>query len=257
MYADIEALNWSSLRHMATSPLLYRWRQDHPREDTPALALGRAVHCAILEPDLYDSRYLVRPEGLDGRTREGKAWLADAGASGREVLTAEQGEVVAACAASVLGHRHAAYLLAGTRREETVTWTAPGGVAAKGRLDACSADRLIDLKTTREIGRFERSAADLLYHGQLAWYRDGAVAAGAVSADAAVYIVAVETSEPYDCGVWLVPGVVLEAGRELYSRLLGIWVECRAAGIWPGRYPGIETYELPPWAAGSVGEGGW
>ena len=77
-YADIAALNWSSLKHMAESPLAYRWHLAHPREDTPALRLGRAVHARILEPAEYERRWAVAPQ-CDRRTKAGRAewdeWL--------------------------------------------------------------------------------------------------------------------------------------------------------------------------------------
>jgi hypothetical protein len=248
-YDAIEALNWSSLREMDSSPLHYRWRQDHPREDTPSMLLGRAIHCAILEPESFESRYLVRPEGLDGRTKEGKAWIADAAASGREVLTTDQGETVARCAASVLGHPECARLLSGTRREEVVTWTDPEtGVACKGRLDAIAPDRLIDLKTCRDLGRLERDAYEYRYHGQLAWYLHGAETVGLLHDDAEVYLLAAETSEPYDCGALRVLPCVLDSGDRLWRRLLGLWLACRETGLWPGRYPALGALDLPRWA---------
>lgn len=78
-YDAIEAINWSSLVHMATSAKMLRWRVEHPRPDTPALALGRAIHCAVLEPERFERDYLVEPE-FDTRSNAGKAdraaWLA-------------------------------------------------------------------------------------------------------------------------------------------------------------------------------------
>ena len=47
-------------------------------------------------------------------------------------------------------------------------------------LDAVAPDRVVDLKTTRDMSKFPRDAANLLYHGQMAWYLDGAIAASAL-----------------------------------------------------------------------------
>jgi exodeoxyribonuclease VIII len=250
-YESIKALNWSSLKEVSTSPRAYRWRQDHPREDTAALAMGRAVHCAILEPAEFAARYIVRPADIDGRTKAGKAWLDDARASGREVLTADQGETVEECVASVRAHHDVAELLEGCATEQVVTWTDPGtGVACKGRLDALTPRTVIDLKTTRELARFEQDAARLLYHAQVAWYLDGARAAGVVDDDARAWIVAVETVGPFDCGPLEVAGADLDAGREVYRRLLDTWVSCRETGEWYGRIPVGRRLELPRWAPG-------
>jgi len=238
-YEQIEALNWSSLKEMAASPLHYQWRVEHPRRDTPAFALGRAVHCAILEPDAFDERYFV-PEALQ------------CVASTKAGLLQRQAGTVLVCVESVARHAEASAALEGTHREVACTWTDPEtGTACKGRLDAVARGRMVDMKTTgRGLATFPRDAANYLYHGQLAWYIDGAIAAGLCDRDAAVQIVAVETCEPYDAALFTLPPYVVEAGRRLCRRLLSEWVECRAAGIWPGRYPSATALHLPDWAPG-------
>ena len=58
-YLAIQAVNWSSLKHMHESPHAYNYWQQHPRGDTPAYLKGRAVHCAVLEPDDFEDRFKV------------------------------------------------------------------------------------------------------------------------------------------------------------------------------------------------------
>ena len=138
----------------------------------------------------------------------------------------------------------------GTRREESIVWTVDG-VQCKGRIDAIADDRIVDLKTTRDLQIFvRRDAAQMLYHGQLAWYLDGAIAAGACSPDAAAYVVAVETTDPYDVACFRLGEQSLDAGRALWRRLLDEWVTCRDAGVWLGQYPSETVLEMPSWAAG-------
>jgi hypothetical protein len=252
MYNLIQAINWSSIKNLAVSPLAYQWALDHPREDTAALRLGRAVHCAILEPEEFASRYILKPAGLDGRTKEGKAWKADAEASGLEVLDVDEGRVVKACAEAVRSHPVASFVFDGVETERVVEWTdAVSGRDCKGRLDALNRLWLADLKTTRDLARFPRDFASHLYHGQLAWYVDGARAAGLLEPEADVYCVAVQSVEPCDVVVYDISDAVLDAGRALYRRLLARLDECEAAGSWPGRNPAIETMELPRWADGA------
>lgn len=256
-YKEIKALNWSSLKAMASSPLLYAWRQEHPRPDSPAMALGRAVHCAVLEPAAFGDRYVVRPAGLDGRTKEGKAWAADARERGLEVLSADDGATVTACSSAVHDHDAARGLLEGCLYEQGLTW-ALDGIACKGRLDALDRGSVVDLKTCRDMGSFARDFARMSYHGQLAWYLDGARAAGAVDDDAQAFVVAVETCEPYDVAAFVMPADVVEMGRALYRSLLDLWVSCRDADYWPGRFPALAQLELPRWAMGAeVGEEVW
>lgn len=276
-YEDITAINWSALKRMMVSPLAYKDHEETPDEDTPAKLLGRATHCAVLEPEWFAERYVV-PELLEcaATTKkgdpcshyalpfaehcgvhggQGEADTYRLNHPGVEVLTAEQGETVERCAAAVRAHHDAAEKLAGLQTEQVVTWTDPEtGVACKGRLDGVARDRVVDLKTCRELARFPSDAASKAYHGQLAWYLDGARAAGVVDDDARAWLVVVETAPPYDVGALEVAGAELEAGRNLYRQLLAEWTSCRETGVWYGRYPTATRLELPRWAPGMQAE---
>ena len=54
---------------MARSPRHYQHRLTTPRSDSPAMRLGRAIHTAVLEPDLFPVHWTL----YDGR-RAGNAW---------------------------------------------------------------------------------------------------------------------------------------------------------------------------------------
>jgi len=244
-YELIDALNWSSLRHMATSPLLYRWRIDHPRPDSAALSMGRVIHCAVLEPDEFASRYIPQPSDIDLRTKAGKEWRETVG--DRELIKPADWAVVDRCVAAVNAHEPAHDLLAATKRELPAVWL-KHGINCKARIDALKPGVIVDLKTTRDLGRFPRDAAELYYHGQLAWYLDGAVAAGLLSPDSDAYIVAVETSEPFDVAAFRLPQYVVQEGRNLCERLFSLWLECDRSGCWHGRFPAVTDLELPRWA---------
>ena len=56
--------------------------------DSKAVALGSALDCLVTDPLAWDEKFAVRPDGLDGRTKEGKAWAAEAGS--RSILTADE-----------------------------------------------------------------------------------------------------------------------------------------------------------------------
>ena len=250
-YRSLTALNWSSLSLIETSPRLYAWRQDHPRPDTASLSLGRLAHVAVLEPERYETDCVRRPDRWDSwRSNAAREWRDEQLAAGREVLTDEDAEVINCILVNLGGHDDATRLLDGTRREETIEWPVDG-VQCKGRVDAIADDRIVDFKTTRDLAYFmRRGAAELLYHGQLAWYLDGAIAAGRCSPDAAAYVVAAETGEPYDVAAMRLGEASLDAGRRLWRRLLECWLACRTTGMWPGMYPHLTTLELPGWAAG-------
>jgi len=275
---EITRLNWSTLRYMATSPKLLRWRVDHPRPESEALRLGRAIHCAVLEPDVFSDRWLTSstckattkagsPCGSTGTLYLDGAWYcrvkghAPNGAGqlpdGKEVITEEELAIVRLCSESVRAHPVAARLLTGGHSEHEVTWDdAESGVACRGRMDYLRPSDLVDLKSTRRetVREFMGDAARHLYHGQLAWYHDGAIAAGKLPKDAGLpYIVSVSTVEPYDVAVYRLSPVSYAAGQILYRDLLRKYVDCRTADWWPGAAPDLVELDLPNWAPGMAG----
>jgi len=272
-------LNWSTLKFLATSPKLLKWRVDHPEPESIPLRLGRAIHCAILEPDKFEGRWIstttcqaqtragepCRAEGsryFDGLWFCGVRGHAPPGATntpgeGIEVIDAEGLKLTRLCAESVKAHAPSSKLLAGGHSEQEIEWVdAESGIECRGRVDYLRPDVLIDLKSTRRetVRDFVGDVARNLYHGQVAWYTDGAIQAGRLPADAKnPYIIAVSTAEPYDVTAYQLSQATLEAGRILVRDLIAKYQECTAAGYWPGIAPDMQTLEIPNWSPGMNG----
>ena len=275
---DPRPLNWSTLKCLAVSPKFLKWRLEHPRVDTPALRLGRAIDCAILEPEEFGKRWVVatvcqattkagKPcenggalmhEGawycrVKGHAPEGSAEPADI-----EVLSQEDFDLATSCASAVGEHSVASNLLDGSAVQQTLEWTDPCGIRCRGRLDAISTGNVVvDLKSTRvdTPGSFQRRECPaFLYHGQVAWYHDGAIRAGRIPEDAPPpRLITVSTGEMPDVSVFVVGPPDLDAGRNVYMGLLRQYQECEAADWWPGHSPDERVLELPPWAPGMEG----
>lgn len=261
-YVGIPAINWSAAKDLDISPRLFAHRRKHPRPDTDALFFGRAFHCALLEPDRFPDEYVIAPDfgdlrAVEGRTtkEEGKAnktarneWLA--ANAGKTALDADDGDRIAHMVASIRGHRAAMSAIVGAT-EETIRWTdAATGLACKARLDTFRAVGVTDLKTCLDPSPrgFGAAAGRYLYHGQIAFYHDGVIAAGRCVAPDLPLIVAIQNCEPWDVAVYRVDHEALEAGRALYRRLLKRFAECTAADWWPGCAPEIVPLRLPEWA---------
>lgn len=245
-YAAIPAVNWSTLKEMARSPLHYRYRLSEARDDTPRMSMGRAVHTSVLEPDRFALEYAV----WGGPRRAGKDYEAFAASNpGRTILRLEEYERCLAMRDAVRRNRDARKLLRRGKPEVVLRWVDhETRLRCKARLDWLGGDgALTDLKTTADIdGRaFGRLAGRMLYHGQLAFYRAGLDALGI--ADAPVRIIAVEADPPHDVGVFRLPDEVLDAGRDLVDDLLRKLRRQRRSRRWPGRYHGEQVLELPPW----------
>jgi hypothetical protein len=246
-YAAIPATNWSLLKEMAKSPAHYRYRQDEPRPDTPAMAMGRAVHCAVLEPDAFPLDFTV----WRGGRRQGKTWesFVDSLPSSATILSEAEYERCLAIRDAVRSHPVAGeYLDSPGEAEKTLLWTDPDTlIACKARLDWLMPGTVVDLKTTKAIDqrRFARTCADFAYHGQAAFYSAGAEAE--TDQPHGFVFIAVESDAPHDVAVYELDDDSRWAGECLVGSLLAKLKACRESGDWPGAYPAPETLTMPPW----------
>lgn len=255
-YEAMDRVNWSSLRHIARSPLHYRHALEEDSPDTAARKLGRAIHVAVLEPELFSGLYVV----WDGGRRAGKAWDAFCEENAdREILTVAEHEACAAIQRAVREHPIAAPYVQGGRSEVTIAWEhripAAGDfpevvIPCKGRLDYLRPDCIVDLKSARDgsIEGFGRACWNLRYHTQLAFYQDGLAAA--TGRRLPVKIVVVENTAPWAVTVFDVPEYILEIGREEYTALLARLDYCRERDEWPGYADEEIELQLPRWAIG-------
>jgi hypothetical protein len=249
-YDAIDAVNFSTLKYLAESPLHYAYRLEQPVKSTPAMELGTAVHMAILEPKRFDCEYAI----YRGKTRAGDKWKEFVEAHGdQEILKVDEHEAVLAMRTAAHQDKLAARYLGMGEPEVTLVWVdKPSGILCKGRLDFLSAsvpDVCVDIKTTSSVapGLFQTNYAKLHYHVQAAFYGDGYE----TLTGRPLYhkCVCIETKAPHDVVVYNVIGDVLEHGRATYRELLERLVQCRETKEWPGYGAGTElTLRLPAWA---------
>lgn len=248
-YALLPAINWSTLKEMARSPLHYAHRLTTPRDDTSSLALGRAVHTCILEPERWNADYTVYP----GKTRRGKEWDAfKAAHEGMTILTKDQAHDALAIKRAVFANKTAARYLENGWSELTLTWGDPvTGFPCKARIDRYAEvdgkRYIVDVKTARDVGAraFGGVAARYGYHGQLAWYTRGAKANG-LRIDGHK-IIAVESDAPHDVAVFDVDEDTIYAGEEECAQLVERVRACFIANDWRGQYDGEEPLQMPAW----------
>jgi len=234
-YRAAPGVNWSSLKHIGVSPLYYRYMAAQSY-DSPAMLVGRAVHCAVLEPEAFESRYVTQPDFGDLRTKAGKAARDAFKPFGREVLTVAQRETVSDMARAVRQHDTAARLVRElTHREHSVFWTdAATSLRCKGRLDGVGPGYILSLKTTRQNtpGAFARDYFNMLYHAQAAFYADGH------GAGLPEVTVIVQNHAPHDVWVFDTPDEAIDEGRRVYGDLLERLAACDGvftAGAVPDR----------------------
>lgn len=257
-YHGTDALNASGLKHLRRSPAHYYGAMLDPHrpmpEPTAAMRNGTLTHCALFEPDALASRYVVRPAGIDGRTKDGKAALAELAASGREVIDADAMAAAQRQADAVRRLPEVAALLADGYAEASAFWLdGETATLCKCRPDwvAPAGDGvvLIDGKTTQDASAdgFGRAIWTWGYHLQAAWYADGFEAATGLRVHGFVFA-AVESAWPHAAAAYMLGDDVMDRSRAECRRLLRLYAECRRTNTWPGYPAGVQQINLPKWA---------
>lgn len=239
------------------SPLHYWWKYLNPErvrdEPTPAMKLGSAIHAAIIEPELFEERYVESPK-FDRRTKEGRALFQafQEENEGKEVLTAEDYARCLAIRDAVYAHPVASGLLKGGKAEQSFFAKDPEtDELIKCRFDYLldSGEMAIDIKSTIDASpvEFARSVANYRYDIQPAWYFDILDILYGEAPKHWVYI-AVEKDEPYAIGIYYATPEMIEIGRQTARRDFLKIVECKRKNEWPDYGAEIEPLEMPAWA---------
>lgn len=257
------AIGSSGLKLVERSPLHYWAAYLDPnreeREPTPAMKLGTAWHTAVFEPAKFDQKYVVIPDGIDKRTKEGKALWAEIEAGGKTPITTETNQQLASMATAAHTHPAARVLFAQKGSAElSMFWRdAETGLRCKIRPDwvvhPCELfphGLIMDGKSTEDASPdgFGRQAWNLDMALQAAWYVDGyQTIMGTKQPPAFVWLVQ-ERDKPHATAAYAAGDDVLAYGRKRYRRLLRVLERCHATGHWPGYPTTVSQLELPVWA---------
>jgi hypothetical protein len=247
-YVDVPGVRFSDLKEMRISPLHYRVRSQVEHPDTPSTILGRAVHAAVFEPELFEAEYVVCD--LDRRTKAWKEFREEN--DPEKILKPSERDNVLRIADAVHANPAAAEVLAlPGQAEQVVTWIDPEtGIARKARMDWATPPDLhivTDLKTAADISDngFGRAAGRYCYHGQLVDYAGGLEVETGVPYDA--LIIAVENTDVADVRVIEIVGAELDSGRQLVRALHDRLAECLETDTWPGQFSGRGKLSMMPW----------
>jgi len=216
----------------------------HDRDDdsdaTPSMRWGTLAHAVLFEPVVFAGRIALWSE-----TKRGKAWeafKAENEADGKWIVSETELTKLEAMRKAVQASRNARAIMADVADTELpICWRDPDYGVAKGRIDACGPDLLVEYKTCRDISkrRFQYSASDLGYHLGIAWYWHG------YARPKRVFFIAQQSSAPFKVAVYAVQAEALE---RYYEAARAIAIQYRAAeqsGEFLDPYDVIQDFELP------------
>ncbi len=245
----------SALDLVHRSPAHYKaWCDGGEDDQTEALFLGGAFHCALLEPERFESEFVEMPDFGDRRFKEAKdaskKW-ADANAT-KTHLTAEQARAIRGMVASIRKHPLASKALRDGEPEATVRWRdEETGLECKARADYLvrRLEMVIDVKSADDASyeAFRRAVVRYRYHVQDALYRS---AFGAIGAPVRHFVfVVVEKRAPFAVATYTLDTDAIQRGYA-HARLdIDTLACCVREDDWPGYPTTIQTLDLPPWAA--------
>jgi len=238
-YLKWDAASNSRLGILKRSPAHLKHYLDTPSEDTDSLALGRATHMAILEPDRFSKLYVRGPEG-DRRTKAVKEeWGVLQEKYGPEfVLKPGDFQLCVEMRESVWRRKSARELLENTGENEvSLVWDdISTGERCKARIDRLINRIIVDVKTTSDASllSFEKSVYDFGYYRQAPFYKEGCSVLG-IPIDLVVHI-AVEKKPPFEVAVYQIDAQCMSMGMTENLTLLERYQVCRETGKWQG-YP--------------------
>lgn len=258
-----------ALDEINKTPAHYRaWVDGAEQDDTPALIFGRALHCRILEPDVFAQTYIAETKHpfrrvtdaqrnakkpSDETLRAVEYWNAwEKTAAGKIELSPDDSRRVEAMREAIVIHPIAGALFAGGAAEQVCVWTDPAtGLLCKSRMDYWRGDIFVvtDLKSTEDASPagFARSVAGYRYHVQEAHYSDGVDSLGG-NEPASFLFVAQEKRAPYAVAVYQLDREAVALGREIRARNMDALNECLKTDVWPAYPPNITPLSMPAWA---------
>ena len=237
----------SQLDDIAISPAVYQWRKHAPvdEEKLTALDMGTALHCLLLEPDEFETRFIIATE-FNRRTTIGKeaekAFLDDCASTGKTVMTFEEGRKLRLMRESAFAHPDARWLLEQDGfSESSIYWTdKETGEQCRIRPDRYlkNIPAIFDVKKTADMIRFSTHAEEFRYYVQDAMYSEAYEETFNERPDFLFLIV----SDTIDCGRYPVRVQPLEeewklAGYEAWHRDLRKFHQCKISNDWHDMNP--------------------
>lgn len=237
----------------------YRDPQREHRAPTPAMKIGTAWHAAIFEPTAFEADYIELPDGIDRRSKEGKALFAEIEASGRIPMKPDEIGQIRDMAAAARSHPIARMILeAQGIGEGTIFWhDTATGIECKMRPDwmilPCAQFKnglIVDGKTTDSAhpDDFGRSLWNLDMAIQAAHYTRGFCAAANTTTPPPFVWLVQERDKPHCTAIYSAGDDLLAYGAKTIDSILPKLAHCIESDNWPGYPAKITPATLPAWA---------
>ncbi|QDP54254.1 MAG: putative exodeoxyribonuclease 8 [Prokaryotic dsDNA virus sp.] len=197
---------------------VYHFLNQKPFE-TSSMALGTAVHCAMLEPEMYHKEFHIMPK-IDRRTKQGKEQfeIEQKKAKNKKLVSFDDHQKITKILENFKNHELAQKYCQG--QIELSHYGKLENLDVRVRPDCLNRVEgfISDVKTCQDNSpnAFKRDVYKYAYHLQAAFYMD------MCNIDKFKFI-AVETNFPFSVEVYTLSDEMIEQGRKAWKRAFDDW----------------------------------
>lgn len=228
----------------------FRFFNGGKKEPTPAMAMGTALHCAVLEPIKFEEQYIRMHDVKSKASKEYKD--AVKAHPGKEIITGQNADNLVGMVRAIHDNDFARELLnldgwneiSGFHIDEDT------GVKLRHRFDKLSRCGIaVDVKKTQSVRHDELSKTinNFGYDMQDALYSD---AYKSITGNdlKQFYFVFVEETYPHEVAVVYLDDISKQVGRDRYRELLNYYCNLSNDMSQVSNNKGAEMVSLPEWA---------
>lgn len=250
--------NQSHLKHILISPAHYKASKAKRFPVTVNMEIGSAVHCLTLEGKKeFDSRFLLKPDGINFTTKEGKEFKAEN--KHKTILAKQDYENVVGMADSLgqLDWFDQSQTDYRKFNELSIYWDVDT-IPCKGRLDRLvdmgDYVNVLDLKSTDSVDPDtfgKKVTGGMNYLFQAAWYAEAA--SMAFNKPAKFTFIGIERTPPWTVAIFEISEEMMLEGQRQIGQARRILKECIRSKVWPRPQVTYNVLELPRWYRSPLG----
>lgn len=261
------AVSSSQLKTILRSPAHFYAKHvlDPQHKQTPAMALGTAVHSLFLEPHNFENDCAIEPD-VNKRTNLGKAELQAfiEANTGKTIITPDQYEAAQVMVKSMKAHPMYNMILSGGIREASIFYKdAETGLDCRVRMDwhvppgiseYFPGGMILDIKKTTDAryDEFARGCHKYGYAISASMYIDGYKAYYGQQHTPHFLFLVVEDEAPHESIIYYASDEMLFAGSTKKRDALLKLQQAKANNDWHGYSRQIQKIDLPKWAMNQI-----
>jgi exodeoxyribonuclease VIII len=237
VYFDNAALSRSSLWNYKKSPAHYLEQKNNPRKQTEAMMLGKALHMAVLQPNLFADYYVCKP-AINTRTKIGAAQYAEwvQNNLGKTPVDDEDLAKIIIMSKLLKNHPKLQPSLENSLTEIAALWIdKKTNIRCKCKFDMISkmpsGYALMDIKTCLDVSDVAYSIGEYGYNLQAAMYSEGFKQATGLECKFFLFVF-IEKNPPFNIRIIHADDEIIRTGNLWYEKLLSTHVECLKHKSW-------------------------